>query len=139
MYLLDTNILRYFGAGHENLERHLRRVDWSEIAIPSLVLAEVLRGRCEHALKAEPAQAPLAHRLLLQARRFLEEFNVALFDEQAARTMTELRRKHKKSKRHADLMIAATALAGGHVVVTRNLRHFADVLPSKQLANWIDS
>lgn len=35
-------------------------------------------------------------------------------------------------------MIAAMALAGDHVIVTRNTKHFKEVLPPNQLANWID-
>lgn len=36
-------------------------------------------------------------------------------------------------------MIAALALAGQHIVVTRNQTHFADLLPTTQLSNWIDT
>jgi predicted nucleic acid-binding protein len=35
-------------------------------------------------------------------------------------------------------MIAAMALAGNHIVVTRNTKHFSDVLPPHQIENWID-
>ena len=44
MYLWDANILRAFGQGHTTLRWHLQRVSWSEIALPSVVVAEVLRG-----------------------------------------------------------------------------------------------
>jgi predicted nucleic acid-binding protein len=60
MYLWDANILRAFGQGHATLRLYLLRVPWAEIALPSVVVAEVLRGRCEFALKATPAAAPLA-------------------------------------------------------------------------------
>ena len=59
MYLWDANILRAFGQGHATLRLYLLRVPWAEIALPSVVVAEVLRGRCESALKATPAEAPL--------------------------------------------------------------------------------
>jgi hypothetical protein len=36
------------------------------------------------------------------------------------------------------MMIAAMALAGNHIVVTRNTRHFTGLLPPHQFANWID-
>ena len=49
MYLWDANILRAFGQGHATLRMHLLRVPWSEIALPSVVVAEVLRGRCDFA------------------------------------------------------------------------------------------
>jgi len=56
MYLWDANIVRYFGQGHPTLRLHLWRVSWAEIALPSVVVAEVLRGRCDFALKASPAK-----------------------------------------------------------------------------------
>jgi hypothetical protein len=35
-------------------------------------------------------------------------------------------------------MIAAMVIAGRHILVTRNRTDFIDVLPTAQLANWID-
>jgi predicted nucleic acid-binding protein len=35
-------------------------------------------------------------------------------------------------------MIAAIAKAGHHIVITRNTKDFADLLPKAQLQNWID-
>jgi len=46
--------------------------------------------------------------------------------------------RHSSRKRYADVMIAAQASAGGHTLVTRNTRHFADLLPPHRLVNWID-
>jgi predicted nucleic acid-binding protein len=40
--------------------------------------------------------------------------------------------------RYADMMIAAMVLAGNHIVVTRNIKHFEPLLPKNQIANWID-
>lgn len=94
MYLWDTNILRAFTQGDTILMQHLAQKSWSEIALPSVVVAEVLQGRCDAVLKAIPADAPM--------------------------------------------MIAATVLAGRHILVTRNQRDFIDLLPKSQLVNWID-
>jgi predicted nucleic acid-binding protein len=138
MYLWDANIVRYFGQGHPTLRLHLLRVPWAEIALPSVVVAEVLRGRCDFALKASPAEAPLAHRRLLETQQMLSRFHVVVFDESCAEVMERLRRKHKRRKRYADLMIAAMAEAGRDIVVTRNQTDFVDLLPKAQLANWID-
>jgi len=138
MYLWDSNILRHFGEGHPTLRLYLQRIPWSEIGLPSVVVAEVLRGRCDFALKAAPVKAPSAHRLLLETQRLLNQFNVIVFDEMCAYAMEELQQKHKTHKRYADIkMIAAMALAGKHIVVTRNQRHFVKFLPKRQLANWI--
>lgn len=138
MFLWDTNILRYFGKRHSNLQLYLERIPWSEIALPSVVVAEVLRGWCDFALKAAPSKAPGAHRLLLESRKLLDRFNVVVFDERCAAVLEELRNKHKAHKRYADMMIAAMAKVGNHIVVTRNQKHFRKFLPKSQLANWID-
>ncbi len=61
------------------------------------------------------------------------------FDESASKVLTQLLKTVKKQKkRHADLLIAAMTLAGKHILVTRNQRDFADLLPKSQLVNWID-
>lgn len=138
MYLWDTNILRYFVEGHSTLRQYLERIAWTEIALPSVVVAEVLRGRCEFALKAAPSQAPMAHQLLQETRQFLNRFNVVTFDENCVEPMQKIRRQHKTHKHYADMMIAAIALAGQHIVVTRNKEHFVTLLPKIQLMNWID-
>ena len=109
-----------------------------KIALPSVVIAEVLRGRCDFALKATPAEAPLAHRRLLDTQQMLSQFQIIVFDAACATVMADLRQRHRRRKRYADLMIAAIVAAGQHVLVTRNQGDFSDVLPRAQLANWID-
>ncbi len=61
-----------------------------------------------------------------------------VFDEKCAKALAELRQKHKKHKCYADMMIAAMVLAGNHIVVTRNVKHFEPLLPKNKIANWID-
>ncbi len=138
MYLWDSNILRHFAEKHPTLQKHILQVPWTEIALPSVVVAEVLRGRCDFALKATPAQAPLAHQQLVKTQQLLRQFNLVIFNQAAAEVMSQLQSKVKTRKRYADVMIAAIALAENHTVVTRNQTHFADLLPARQLANWID-
>jgi predicted nucleic acid-binding protein len=138
MYLWDTNILRYFVEGQPILRLHLERITWNEIALPSVVVAEVLRGRSEYALKALPEQVPLAHTLLQETRHMLNRFNIILSDESSVSVMQTLQNTHTTHKRYADLMIAAIVIAGNHVLVTRNQKHFRSLLPKAQLMNWID-
>ena len=138
MYLWDTNILRHFASGHSTLRDHLQRVAWAEIALPSVVVAEVVQGRADYALKATPQQAPLAHRLLLETLQLLHTFAWLAFDQDSAAELLRLQRSVQTRKRYADAQIAAMALAGRHIVVTRNQAHFVDLLPPAQLANWID-
>ena len=138
MYLLDTNILTHYVSGHPTLRAHLKQVPWIEIALPSVVVAESLRGRCEYALKAPPGQAAAAHALLQETQELLRQFQMVVFDQPSATMLAQLQKKRGGSKRYADMMIAAMALAGGHIVVTRNKQHFADLPPPNQIANWID-
>lgn len=138
MYLWDTNILRYWGKGHPNFEAHLRRVKREQIALPSVVVAEALRGRCEYALKALPEQLQAAHTQLLELLQTLQSFHIIGLDQQSANVMLRLLKQHPSRKRYADLLITAMALAGHHIVVTRNTKDFADLLPALQLQNWID-
>ena len=137
MYLWDANIVRHFGQGHPTLSLHLRQVSWAEIALPSVVVAEIVRGRCEFALKASPMQAPRAHLRLQETLEMLSRFHVVVFNQACAETLARLRRRYRRRKRYADLMIAAMAVAEGHVVVTRNQVDFVDLLPPIQLVNWM--
>lgn len=139
LYLWDTNIVRQFESGHENLRLHLQNTSWDQIALPSTVIAEILQGRIDFALKATPEQAPFAHRLLVESQKFLRQFNIIIFDEASATAMLRLQKKVNSRKRYADVMIAATAIAHRHTVVTRNMKHFTDLLPKSQLTNWIDT
>ncbi len=75
MWLWDSNILRHFGEKHPILYLHLQQTSWAEIALPSVVVAESLRGRCDFALKASPEQAPIAHQRLLQTQQLLSQFD----------------------------------------------------------------
>lgn len=138
MYLWDANILRHFAEGNPILKAHLERIDWPQIALPSVVVAEVLRGRCEFALKATPIQAPQAHQRLLDTMAMLQAFDIAPFDEECARLVLDIQKRGSTRKRYADVMIAAIAIATGKILVTRNQRHFIDLLPSNQIVNWID-
>ncbi len=120
------------------LNTHLQRVSRKEVALPSVVIAEALRGRSEFALKAQPDQLQLAHELLLETIRVLQTFQVIVFDQPGSEVLKQLQKQHQSRKRYADLMIAAIALSGRHIVVTRNVKHFEDLLPKSHLQNWID-
>jgi predicted nucleic acid-binding protein len=138
MFLWDSNIFRYHNQGHPTLQAHLQHVPRSQVALPSVVVAEVLRGRCEFALKSTPDQMPFAHRQLLEELRVLRRFRILSPNQSSVAAMSMLMKRHSSRKRYADLMIAAIAIAGNHIVVTRNQKDFVDLLPKHQLQNWID-
>ena len=138
MFLWDSNILRHYGEGNQTLAKHLESVSFSEIALPSIVLAEVLRGRADFVLKATVEQSVLAHKYFLQTLKMLQTFQIVQFDEKSAQILKKLQSKYQSKKRYADLWIAATILSQNHILITRNVKHFADILPKNQLQNWID-
>ena len=59
-------------------------------------------------------------------------------NEQGITELTALRSRVNTRKRYADVVIAAMALAGGDIVITRNVDDFRDLLPADRLQNWID-
>jgi len=139
MYLWDTNVAVHFANDHPIVTLHVQQVAWNEIALPSPAVAELWRGRAEFALKATPEQIIWAHEQIRQTHELITKFSLLLFNDEAKKELIRLLKKFKSKKRYADMMIAAMALAGNHVVVTRNTKHFTDLLPPGQLANWIDT
>ena len=89
--------------------------------------------------KASPIQIPAAHTVFQETREMLRRFHVVMFDITCVIPLQQLREQHKQHKSYADMMIAAIAIAGKHIVVTRNQKHFTPLLSKDQLANWIDS
>jgi predicted nucleic acid-binding protein len=75
---------------------------------------------------------------LLDTQQMLSHFQIVVFDADCATVMEDLRQRHRRRQRYADLMIAAIVVARQPILVTRNQTDFCDVLPLAQLANWID-
>ena len=137
-YLLDSNILRYYTAGHPTLIRNLARVLAEQIGIPLVVVIEQLRGRFDAFLKAEPESLLLEQRRLLAAQQLLSNYETIYVTERAITELVTLRQRMSTRKRYADAVIAAMARAGDDIVVTRNVDDFSDLLSTSKIQNWID-
>ncbi len=137
-YLLDSNILRSYTAGHAVLAQNLARVAASEICIPFVVVIEQLRGRFDAYLKAEPEHLLREQERLRAAQRFLTTYETVYLDERAIAHLVALRQRVSTRKRYIDVVLAAMALARDDVVVTRNVDDFSDLLPAARVQNWID-
>lgn len=137
-YLLDTNVLRHYTDGHQTLLDNLASVRLEQVAVPSIVFAEQMRGRYDALLKAEPQNLLREQERLIGTQAVLSAFSILYLDQPSVDKLIELRQKHSTRKRYADVIIAAMALAGGHIVITRNVTDFSDLLPAIRIQNWID-
>lgn len=137
-FLWDSNILRYYLDDHPLLLENLKKVPRRDVLLPVVVAAEQFRGRMDALLKAQPTQLPRAQHFFQQTQVVLSKFDLLYFDDQSLAVAAQLTTRFKTRKRYADVLIAAQALAGQHILVTRNTADFRDLLPPQQLQNWID-
>jgi tRNA(fMet)-specific endonuclease VapC len=132
-YLLDTNIfivmLKRKGQDGYNIWRRVRQTPAAEITFSSVVEAELLHG-------AEKYHAPEQRRAQLQI--VLSPFSSLPFDAACALHYARIRHELELKRQVIganDLLIAATALAHGLTLVTRNTGEFSRV-PGLQLEDW---
>ena len=121
MYALDTNSLSCFLKGHGRVGERLLAQPPAKVGLPSVVLYELAYG-------AARSQAPPDLKARLEA--LLRSFPILPFGEAearvAARIRADLESVGKPIGPH-DILIAATALAHGATLVTRNLRELRRV------------
>ena len=121
MYALDTNSFSYFLKGRGRVGERLLAQPPSTIGLPSVVLYELAYG-------AARSQAPSDLKARLEA--LLRSLTILPFGEAEARAAARLRVDLEAAGRPIgphDLLIAATALAQGATLVTRNVREFRRV------------
>jgi len=127
MYLLDTNICIDFVDGRNDIAR--RRVETgfrSGLGISSITAGELLVGARGTSDPVEDAR---------KIERFIEVVTCHDFDEAAARSYARIAKQIGVGRKSFDRLIAAHALALGLVLVTNNVRYFADVAGLK-IENW---
>ena len=130
MYLVDTNIFVDFLRGRMPHGYDIMRAsDPRLFKVPAIVEAELLVG-------AEKSRDPERARFAIES--LLLPFEVVPFCSKCARHYSRVRsyleRKGKLIGPN-DLLIAATALAHGAVLVTNNVREFKRV-PGLSLEEW---
>ena len=122
IYLPDTNaLIRFFNPGQSPVKDHFLSVNVLDIRLCSVVKAELYYG----AMKSNRSTDNL---VLLDD--FFANFDSHPFDDDAARKYGEVRSALARLGTPIgpnDLMIAATALVHGAVVVTHNTREFSRV------------
>ncbi len=122
MFLLDTNVcIRLLNQTHTGIIQHFRQHRPSEIALCSIVKAELLYG-------ARRSQQVEANLQLLE--RFFRPLASLFFDDRCAEEAGQIRADlaaQGKPVGPNDLLIAATARAHDAVLVTHNTREFSRI------------
>ncbi|HEX4125124.1 MAG TPA: type II toxin-antitoxin system VapC family toxin [Tepidisphaeraceae bacterium] len=132
MLVLDSDLMSILLRGPATERRWL--LDWLDasddenVVVSIITFEEQMRGwmsaiaKARNPLEKVPGYASL--------HLFLHEFQrlpVIDFDDRAARTFVELRRRYRRQG-SADLSIAAIAIANGATLLTRNARHFSEIV-----------
>jgi tRNA(fMet)-specific endonuclease VapC len=121
LYALDTNSLSYFLKGRGRVGERLLAQPPTKVGLPAVVLYELVYG-------ASRSQAPPDLRARLEP--LLRSLPILPFGEAEARTAARIRADLETAGRPIgphDVLIAATALAHGATLVTRNVREFRRV------------
>ena len=133
MFALDTNTISYYMRGDPQVVSHLHALSPSQIAVPTVVVYELRYG-----LARLPAKA--AKKRLVAVEQFLAPVQMVAFDRQAASIAATIRAQLEKTGQGIgphDVMIAASAMAYGATLITRNVREFKRV-PGLSTVNWHD-
>ena len=122
IYLPDTNtLIRFLNPGQSPVKDHFLSVNALEIRLCSVVKAELYYGAMKSSRSADN---------LVLLDEFFANFDSLPFDDDAARKYGEVRSVLARQGTPIgpnDLMIAATALVHGAIVVTHNTREFSRV------------
>ena len=131
MYALDTNTVLDYFRGKGQVAARLLATPPSEVGLPAIAAYEVWVG----VLGSQNAK-----RRQVEYERFLAVVAILPFDAVAGRRAADLRLALSRKGDligPMDALIAATALAHGATLVTRNVREF-DRVPGLTVVNWHD-
>ncbi|HVK18399.1 MAG TPA: type II toxin-antitoxin system VapC family toxin [Fimbriiglobus sp.] len=135
VYLLDTDVLTHLAQGHAEVCLRVAAAQPGEVQTTAISLEEQLSGWYSFLRTTKrPDQIELAYAELIRTTLFLASLPLVNFTVQAIARYESLL-KQKLNVRKNDLRIAAIALEGGAVVVTRNVRDFGRV-PNLVVEDW---
>ena len=140
LYMLDTNVLSEWLKQHPRIAERAASLDsGDEIAISNVAWFEIIRGRMSSILTAEDDE-----KLLLAQSRFESDFGslskfatYGISKPASSHFRAILAAKKCRKMSRNDLLIACIALAHKAVLVTRNVKDFANV-PGLTLQNWFE-
>ena len=129
-YLLDTDVFSYLVANRHPEARRKAMRHKESISLSVVTMAEALFGARKRESKKLESIVGL----------FMEMFPVVEWTAAAASAYADIRvalERQGEPIGEMDMMIAASALAGGYVLVTNNMRHFRRV-PELKIENWVN-
>lgn len=141
MILLDTDHLSIClderDARRQVLENRLRAAT-EQIACTIVSVEEILRGWLALIHRQRDVRRQIhAYDRLSQLFKVLGSWDIVRFDERAARLCADFQRRRIRSGT-MDLKIASVALANDALLITSNLRDFAQV-PGLRCEDWLRS
>jgi tRNA(fMet)-specific endonuclease VapC len=129
VYALDTNTVSYFVKGRGRVAQRLLGVSPRDIGLPAVVLYELEYGA---------ARAGASRQLRGRLDAFLNALCVLPFGAAEARAASRVRVELEKLGQPIgpiDVLVAATALEHGAILVTHNTTEFGRV-PGLRLDDW---
>jgi tRNA(fMet)-specific endonuclease VapC len=135
LYVLDTDILTLFQAGHATVVQRVQQCPPQRLAVSVISVDELLTGWYTKVRRAKKRdQLARAYQRLADTVVFLCQFQVLAFPKSAIVRYEQLRATHRGLGKN-DLRIAAIALEEGATVVTRNVRDFGQI-SGLQVEDW---
>jgi len=132
MFFLDTNTCIYFLNGsYSSIMEKILATPPSEIAIPSVVKAELLFGALKSARRQEN---------LDKVEKFLDPFEIIPFDGEAALVYANIRLDMERRGSLIgpnDLFIASIVKSRGGMLITNNEKEFGRI-DGLRFGNWIE-
>jgi tRNA(fMet)-specific endonuclease VapC len=135
-YLLDANILTYVGSGDALVVQRLRALSPSEVAVSIVAVREVLSGTLATISRQESKPTGYliaAYDHLIDLVLDLREINMFPYTDEAEAVFQAFPAKVKRVGTN-DCRIAASAIAGGLTLVTRDSDF--DQIPGVTVERW---
>jgi len=121
IYMLDTDIVSFFVKDNpKSIRKRVVKQSGDELCISAVTLAELMFGLKKNYSK----------QLDFWLHEILEKFKVIPFDENSASFYGDIRAEQEKSGElldNMDMLIAASALKTGAVLVSHNVKHFSKI------------
>jgi tRNA(fMet)-specific endonuclease VapC len=138
MIAFDTDVLTEILMGNAALVRLATTIPVPEQAVPVIVLEEILRGRLHVIRQAEAGRAHVsiarAYELLAETFRDFRRLHILSYTSQAEALYQQWRQQGLRLATH-DLRIAATCVAHGASLISRNRRDF-ERIPGLMVEFW---